>query len=157
MKRQSILFILLLLLTLTTLCGCSSAKNTTESAKEAAPMEASMEEAVEEAVEETVEEASEDSTEESAVSATSVTADTDTDTFERKIGDTTFENVTGVFEGLEDNHTALFSFDRVEVVFFFEDPEVQTVLSEAVVGSTYTLSYQYDAEQGLNIIYEISE
>ena len=153
MKRQSILFILLLLLTLTTLCGCSSAKNTTESAKETAPMEASMEEAVEE----TVEEASEDSADESAVSAASVTADTDTDTFERKIGDTTFENVTGVFEGLEDNHTALFSFDRVEVVFFFEDPEVQTVLSEAVVGSTYTLSYQYDAEQGLNIIYEISE
>ena len=153
MKRQSILFILLLLLTLTTLCGCSSAKNTTESAKEAAPMEASMEEAVEE----TVEEAATEVAEESAVSATSVTADTDTDTFERKIGDTTFENVTGVFEGLEDNHTALFSFDRVEVVFFFEDPEVQTVLSEAVVGSTYTLSYQYDAEQGLNIIYEISE
>lgn len=141
MKRQSILFILLLLLTLTTLCGCSSAKSTTESAEEAAPMEASMEEAVEEA----------------AVSETSVTADADTDTFERKIEDTTFENVTGVFEGLEDNHTALFSFDRVEVVFFFEDPEVQTVLSEAVVGSTYTLSYQYDAEQGLNIIYEISE
>ena len=91
------------------------------------------------------------------VSETSVTADADTDTFEQKIEDTTFENVTGVFEGLEDNHTALFSFDRVEVVFFFEDPEVQTVLSEAVIGSTYTLSYQYDAEQGLNIIYEISE
>ena len=141
MKRQSILFILLLLLTLTTLCGCSSTKNTTESTKDAAPMEASMEEAVEEA----------------AVSETSVTADADTDTFERKIEDTTFENVTGVFEGLEDNRTALFSFDGVEVVFFFEGPEVQTVLSEAVVGSTYTLSYQYDAEQGLNIIYEISE
>ena len=67
------------------------------------------------------------------------------------------ENVTGVFEGLEDNHTALFSFNGVEQVFVFEDSTVQSILSEAVIGSSYTLSYSYDSSLGLNILYEISE
>ena len=67
------------------------------------------------------------------------------------------EDVSGIFEGLEDNHTALFSFDGVESAFFFEDPAVKNVLSEAVIGSTYTLSYSYDSSTGLNVIYKISE
>ena len=67
------------------------------------------------------------------------------------------EDVAGVFEGLEDNHTALFSFDGIENTFFFDDPAVKKVLSEAVVGSTYTLSYTYDSSTGLNVIYKISE
>ena len=112
MKRQSIVFILLLLLTLTTLCGCSSAKNAPMEAAEAVPMEAAFEEIIEE---------------------------------------------TAVFEGLEDNHTALFSFDGVEIVFVFETPEVQAILSEEVVGSTYTISYKYDSSRGLNVLFEISE
>lgn len=67
------------------------------------------------------------------------------------------ENVVGVFEYLEDNHTAVFSFDNVEFTFHFEDPAVQEILMEAIVGSSYTLSYNYDDGLGLNIIYEISE
>ncbi len=62
----------------------------------------------------------------------------------------------GIFEGLEDNHTAIFSFDGAETAFFFEDPAVQNVLYEAVLGSPYTLSYEYDDSLGY-IIYEISE
>lgn len=66
------------------------------------------------------------------------------------------ENAVGVFEGLEDNHTAIFSFDGAETAFYFEDPAVQNVLFEAVVGSSYTLSYKYDDSLGY-IISQISE
>ena len=143
MKRRSISFILLLLLTLTILCGCSSSETKKEEAGAAIPMEAALEEAVAEAPEET------------AVAETSVTSDTDSS--ELIIDETTFEDITGIFEGLEDNHTALFSFDGVEVVFYFEAPEVQSILSEAVVGSSYHISYTYDSARGLNILYAISE
>ena len=139
MKRQSIFFILLLLLTLTTLCGCSNAKSAQKENADAVPMEASLEEAMED----------------TAVFEESVTADTEE--LKLETNETVFENITGIFEGLEDNHTALFSFDGVEVVFLFETPEVQTVLSEAVIGSTYTLSYKYDSSRGLNVLFEISE
>lgn len=67
------------------------------------------------------------------------------------------ENVVGVFEYLEDNHTAVFSFDDVEVPFHFDDLAVYEVLMDAVVGSSYTLSYEYDSSLGLNVIYTISE
>ena len=143
MKRQSISFILLLLLTLVILCGCSSSETNKEAADAAVPMEAVLEEAALEVSEET------------AAAETAVTSDTDT--LELTIGNTSFEDVTGIFEGLEDNHTALFSFDGVEVVFFFEDPEVQSILSEAVIGSSYHISYIYDSARGLNVLYEISE
>lgn len=66
------------------------------------------------------------------------------------------ENAVGVFEGLEDNHTAIFSFDGAETAFYFEDPAVQNVLFEAVAGSSYTLSYEYDDSLGY-IISQISE
>ena len=66
------------------------------------------------------------------------------------------ENAVGVFEGLEDNHTAIFSFDGAETAFYFEDPAVQNVLFEAVAGSSYTLSYKYDDSLGY-IISQISE
>ena len=104
MKRRSILFILLLLLTLTTLCGCAGTESAKEEIENAAPMEISLEDAVEE----------------TAAFDPAVTTDLDTETFELKSDTAVFENVTGIFEGLEDNHTALFSFDGVEVVFFFE-------------------------------------
>lgn len=67
------------------------------------------------------------------------------------------ENVIAVFEGLEDNHTAIFSFNGAESAFYFEDPAVQTVLSEAVTGSSYTFSYQFNSTLGLDCIYEITE
>ena len=66
------------------------------------------------------------------------------------------EDAIGIFEGLEDNHTALFSFDGAETAFYFEDPAVQNVLFEAVLGSPYTLSYEYDDSLGY-VIYKISE
>lgn len=67
------------------------------------------------------------------------------------------EDVIGIFEGLEDNHTAIFSFDGAETAFYFDDPAVQTVLYEAVSGSSYTLSYHFDDTLGLNVIFKISE
>ncbi len=69
------------------------------------------------------------------------------------------EDVIGTFEGLEDNHTAIFSFDGIEKALYFDTPEVQSILWEAVIGSPYTLSYKYEETQfyrGL-IIYKISE
>lgn len=66
------------------------------------------------------------------------------------------ENVIGVFEGLEDKRTAVFSFDGAETAFYFEDQQVQDVLYQAVIGSSYTLSYRYDDSLGY-IIYQISE
>ena len=66
------------------------------------------------------------------------------------------EDTTGIFEGLEDNHTAVFSFDGAETAFYFEDDAVRNVLYEAVSGSTYTLSYHYDDSFGY-IIHKISE
>lgn len=66
------------------------------------------------------------------------------------------EDAIGIFEGLEDNHTAIFSFDGAETAFYFEDPAVQNVLFEAVAGSSYTLSYEYDDSLGY-IISQISE
>ena len=152
MKRQSISFILLLLLTLTILCGCSSSETEKEAADAAIPLETVLEETAAEITEET---AVVEAAKETAVAEMTVTSDTDS--LELIIGDTSFEDVTGIFEGLEDNHTALFSFDGVEVVFFFEDSEVQSILSEAVVGSSYHISYTYDSARGLNVLYEISE
>ena len=66
------------------------------------------------------------------------------------------ENVVGIFEGLEDKRTAIFSFDGAETAFYFEDQQVQDVLYDAVLGSSYTLSYRYDDSLGY-IIYQISE
>ena len=132
MKRQSILLILLLLLTLLSCCGCSAKEFSsagTTSKDIITPEPAAV-------TEETI-----DAIAEESATVKSVTK----------------ENVPGIFEGLEDNHTALFSFDGAETAFFFDDPAVQTVLSEAVIGSTYTLSYHYDTESGHYIIYQISE
>ena len=124
MKRQSILFILLLLLNIFVCCGCST-KEPEESAVAEQPAVVS--------TLETKDAVATDSTENST------------------------EDVLGIFEGLEGNHTAIFSFDGVETAFHFEDPEVQTVLFEAIAGSSYTLSYYLDPATGLSVIYEISE
>ena len=75
---------------------------------------------------------------------------------QRAINAENVEDVVGIFEGLEDNHTAIFSFDGAEEAFYFEDPKVQTVLYEAALGSSYTLSYSYDDHLGY-VIYKISE
>lgn len=123
MKRQSIVFILLLLQVLLICIGCGSSQ------KHAEPAEF--------AVQETAVVTEESTTAEDASAEV-------------------IENAIGVFEGLEDNHTAIFSFDGAETAFFFEDPAVQNVLYEAVIGSTYTLSYEYDNSLGYRI-YQISE
>ena len=161
MKRQSIFLILLLLQVLFICIGCGSSEKAAEpesfaaAAKEAAAVteEAALEEAAAPAeassraeaapVEEPME------LEESALSE-EIIAD-------RKSSDKTIvEDAVGIFEGLEDNHTAIFSFDGAEIAFFFEDPAVHDVLFEAVLGSAYTLSYEYSDSTG-HVIYKISE
>ena len=67
------------------------------------------------------------------------------------------EDVIGIFEGLEGNHTAVFSLDGIETAFHFEEPSVKKILLEAIVGSSYTFSYYFDEDTGLYIIYEIRE
>ena len=157
MKRQSIFFILLLLQVLIICVGCGSSEKAaapespaaaaeeaaavTEEAAEteaAAPAEASFveEAAVEESPAETLEE--------------EIIAD------QKATNMANVEDAVGIFEGLEDNHTAIFSFDGAETAFYFEDPAVQNVLFEAVLGSPYTLSYEYDDSLGY-VIYKISE
>lgn len=131
MKQQSILFILLLLQVLLICCGCGS------SGKEAEPQSAA---AAKEAAADTEEAAAEE-----AAAPVEDTANAEN-----------VEDAVGTFEGLEDNHTAIFSFDGPETAFYFEEPAVQNVLFEAVAGSSYTLSYLYDDSLGY-VIYEISE
>ena len=163
MKRQSIFLILLLLQVLFICIGCGSSEKSAEpesfaaAAKEAAAV--TEEAAVEEAVEAVPAEASSRAEaapleepielEESALSE-EIIAD-------HKSSDKTIvEDAVGIFEGLEDNHTAIFSFDGAETAFFFEDPAVHDVLFEAVLGSAYTLSYEYSDSTG-HVIYKISE
>jgi hypothetical protein len=161
MKRQSVVWILLLLQVLLICIGCGSTDQTagistpaaaveeaaavTEEAaveEAAAPAEASFE-AEAAPLEEPVE------LEESALSEEIIAG--------RKSSDKTIvEDAVGIFEGLEDNHTAIFSFDGAETAFFFEDPAVHDVLFEAVLGSAYTLSYEYSDSTG-HVIYKISE
>ena len=123
MKRQSIVFILLLLQVLLICIGCGSSQKHAEPA-------------------------------EFAVQETAVVTEESTPAEDASAE--VIENAIGVFEGLEDNHTAIFSFDGAETAFFFEDTAVQNVLYEAVIGSTYTLSYEYDNSLGYKI-YQISE
>ena len=134
MKRRSIFFMLLLLQVLFICIGCGSSE------KYAAPDSPAA--AAEEAAAVTEEAAAEEAAAPAEVSLEAESA--------------VVEGVIGVFEGLEDNHTAIFSFDGAETAFFFEDSAVQTVLYEAVLGSAYTLSYEYDDTLGY-VIYEISE
>ncbi len=146
MKRQSIVFILLLLQVLMICIGCGSSEKSAESVQLAA--------VAQEAAAVTEEAAK---TEEAAAAAPLLedipTADMSVTTEE---GIAPVEDAVGVFEGLEDNHTAIFSFDGAETAFYFEDPAVQSVLYEAVIGSTYTLSYDYSESFGCRI-YEITE
>ena len=127
MKRQSIFAVLLLLQVLFICCGCGSSEKSAKSPAAAA----------EEAAAVTEEAAVEEAAAQSEIPAP-------------------VEDAVGIFEGLEDNHTAIFSFDGAETAFYFEDPAVQKVLYEAVLGSHYTLSYQYDDSLGY-VIYKISE
>lgn len=138
MKRQSILLILLLLQVFILCAGCGSSKQTAE-----VPLTAAQEAAV--ITEKTAVEEVAAPMEESEIIATQKATNAEN-----------VENVIGIFEGLEDNHTAIFSFDGAEEAFYFEDPSVQQVLYEAVLGSHYTLSYSYDNSLGY-VIYEISE
>ena len=161
MKRQSIFLILLLLQVLFICIGCGSSEKSAEpesfaaTAEEAAAVteEAAVEEAAApaEASFETESYALEEvaEAEESALSE-EIIADS------KSSDKTIVEDAVGIFEGLEDNHTAIFSFDGAEIAFFFEDPAVHDVLFEAVLGSAYTLSYEYSDSTG-HVIYKISE
>ena len=144
MKRQSIFVILLLLqILLISICtGCGSAQPAAESPAVAAEETAAVTE------EAAVEEAAADvEIPEAEIIATQKAATLLED----------IEDVVGIFEGLEDNHTAIFSFDGAETVFYFEDPAVQSVLYEAALGSPYTLSWHFEESLGLNVIFKISE
>lgn len=131
MKRHKILFLFLLVQILWICSGCGSSENMETVPETAAaaqvPIGADEDFAVAEAA-----------TEETAA------------------GGTAAENVIGTFEELEDNHTAIFSFDGAETAFYFDEPAVQSILFDAVIGSSYTLSYDYDDTLGY-IIYRISE
>ena len=143
MKRQSIVFILLLLQVLFICMGCGSSEKSTGSVQMGAMEEAAI--------------ATDDIAEAEAAAAPLMedvpTADMSVMTEE---GIAPVDDAVGVFVGLEDNHTAIFSFDGAETAFYFEDPEVQNVLFEAVIGSTYTLSYDYIDTFGCRI-YKITE
>ena len=161
MKRQSIFLILLLLQVLFICIGCGSSEKSAEpessaaAAREAAAVteEAAVEEAAApaEASFETESYALEEvaEAEESALSEEIIAGSKSSD-------QTIVEDAVGIFEGLEDNHTAIFSFNGAETAFFFEDPAVHDVLFEAVLGSAYTLSYEYSDSTG-HVIYKISE
>lgn len=153
------LFLILLLLTSFLLYGCGSSSKDSEGAAmpasegSAAPIEAAAgEEAAppEENDQVMPDTLAEDSVEESESSESILEA-------QKSIQPQGEEDVVGVFEYLEDNHTAVFSFDSVEVTFHFEDSSVQEILMDAIAGSSYTLSYQYDNLLGLDVIYQISE
>lgn len=141
MKRQSIFLILLLLQVLFICIGCGSSEKSAEpesfaaAAKEAAAV-----------------------TEEAAVEDASAPAEASFEAEAVPLEEPVelVEDAVGIFEGLEDNHTAIFSFDGAEIAFFFEDPAVHDVLFEAVLGSAYTLSYEYSDSTG-HVIYKISE
>lgn len=138
MKRQSIVLILLLLQVFMICVGCGSSE---KAAATESPAAAAAEEAAE--------------LEEAAVEEAAAPAEAAV--LEAELSDSAVvENAVGIFEGLEDNHTAIFSFDGAETAFFFEDSAVQSVLYEAVSGSSYTLSYSYDDAKG-PVIYQISE
>lgn len=150
MKRQSIIFILLLLQVLLICIGCGSAEPAAQSPAAAAEEAAAVTE--EAAVEEAAAPAEASVVMETSIAEEKIIAD-------QKASNTLedSEDVIGIFEGLEDNHTAIFSFDGAETAFYFEAPAVQAVLYAAALGSPYTLSYHFDDTLGLNVIYEISE
>ena len=148
MKRRSILLVLLLLLFICICCGCADSSESAELMDKT-----TLESAV--ITEETAVEIIET---EEALLDSAPAEDTEQIILEEQKSSTnvTVEDTTGIFEGLEDNHTAVFSFDGAETAFYFEDDAVRNVLYEAVSGSTYTLSYHYDDSFGY-IIHKISE
>ena len=148
MKRQSIVFILLLLQVLFICIGCGSSDNSAESESAAATVGDAA------AAGEAAEPAQAPVTEESFAVAEAAEEEIIAD--QKAANAENVEDVTGIFEGLEDNHTAIFSFNGAETAFYFEDPAVQNVLFEAVIDSPYTLSYSYDDSLGY-VIYKISE
>jgi uncharacterized membrane protein YdbT with pleckstrin-like domain len=141
MKRQSIFLILLLLQVLFICIGCGSSEKSAEPESFAVAAEEAAAVIEEAAVEEAAAPAEASSRAEAAPMEESIEL---------------VEDAVGIFEGLEDNHTAIFSFDGAETAFFFEDPAVHDVLFEAVLGSAYTLSYEYSDSTG-HVIYKISE
>jgi uncharacterized membrane protein YdbT with pleckstrin-like domain len=141
MKRQSIFLILLLLQVLFICIGCGSSEKSAEPESFAAAAQEAAAVTEEAAVEEAAAPAEASSRAEAAPMEESIEL---------------VEDAVGIFEGLEDNHTAIFSFDGAETAFFFEDPAVHDVLFEAVLGSAYTLSYEYSDSTG-HVIYKISE
>lgn len=151
MKRQSIFLILLLLQVLFICIGCGSSEKSAEPESFAAAVQEAAVVTEEAAVEEAAAPAEASFEAESAPMEDSIELEESALSEEMIVEDT-----VGIFEGLEDNHTAIFSFDGAETAFFFEDPAVHDVLFEAVLGSAYTLSYEYSDSTG-HVIYKISE
>lgn len=154
MKKHCI-FLILFISFLYLSCGCGISKE--ESGEESA-----------QAAKETSARSMEATEEEEEVAAYDPDASLSTDSYsvsEQEIPEVqsaqaiteTTENISGIFEGLEDNHTAIFSFDGVEYPFYFEEADVQMILYGAILGSSYRISYRYDDTLHLNVIYEISE
>ncbi len=146
MKRQSIFIVLLLLQILFICSGCGTSEPLSGVPAADAPKAVETEEAA-------IEEAA---MEEAAPAEASLMDEKEEAAIEEAAHAENVEDAVGIFEGLEDNHTAIFSFDGAETAFYFEEPAVQKVLFEAVSGSTYTLSYHYDDSFGY-VIYQISE
>ena len=155
MKRQSIFLILLLLQVLFICTGCGSSKKSAEPFAQAATAQEASAVTEEAAAEETAMPA-ESSFEEAIIETEESALEEEILADQKASQELIVEDAIGIFEGLEDNHTAIFSFDGAETAFFFEDPAVQSVLFEAVIGSSYTLSYEYNNSIGY-IIYKISE
>ena len=151
MKRQSIFLILLLLQVLFICIGCGSSEKSAEPESFAAAAKEAAAVTEEAAIEEAAAPAEASFEAEAAPMEDSIELEESALSEERIV-----EDAVGIFEGLEDNHTAIFSFDGAETAFFFEDPAVHDVLFEAVLGSAYTLSYEYSDSTG-HVIYKISE
>ena len=151
MKRQSIFLILLLLQVLFICIGCGSSEKAAEPESFAAAAKEAAAVTEEAAIEEAAAPAEASFEAEAAPMEDSIELEESALSEERIV-----EDAVGIFEGLEDNHTAIFSFDGAETAFFFEDPAVHDVLFEAVLGSAYTLSYEYSDSTG-HVIYKISE
>lgn len=146
MKRSIILFICLFMFSIFLICGCGSSNDTAEGIETAFSAESSP-----------AYDPDENPETSAPQNARSVVITEDFETENASIEAEDVEDVVGIFQGLEDNHTAIFSFSGIEYTFYFEAEDVQTILYGAVLGSSYTISYRFDDSLNLNVIYEISE
>lgn len=150
MKHSIILFICLLIFSVVLVCGCGSSNDGANDTAPAAETAFSAESSP-------VYEPDEDSEGSSQSRLRSVVINEDLETEDAFVETEEVEDVIGTFQGLEDNHTAIFSFSGIEYTFYFEAEDVEAILYDAILGSSYTFSYRFDDSLNLNVIYEISE